>query len=152
MMVTDAILERRRAERREKRKEAGRRRLLDMAGPSNFYSAEFGTPDRVEFHLQIWAAWVRSGQEVDGHAHQSLGLSDGGTSKGFDEMVETEDRRCARVVDIILENLPAAHRIAIHIERGVVARVFRFGRLTYEEALSAGKEALGRELGRRGIW
>lgn len=114
----------------------------------------FGTPDRVEFHLRNWARWMRSGQEVDGHARESTGLSDGGTSKGFDEMVEAEDRRCAKVVDVILDNLPPVQRIAIFIERGIMGKVFRFNRLqpTYEQALAAGKAALGRELARRGVW
>lgn len=112
----------------------------------------FGAPERVEWHLENWRRWQRSGQEVDGHATCSLGMSSGGTSKGFDEMVETEDRRCALIVDAILDNLPPAQRIAIYTERGIVKQVFRFARQTYAQALQAGKEALGRELGRRGVW
>jgi hypothetical protein len=112
----------------------------------------FGTPDRVEWHLENWRRWMRSGQEVDGHARQSQGLSDGGTSKGFDEMVEAEDRRCAKIVDAILDNLPPAHRIAIYMERGIMGRVFTFVRMTYHQALNEGKAALGRELARRGVW
>jgi len=112
----------------------------------------FGTPERIEWHLYNWRRWMRSGQEVDGHARESTGLSDGGTSKGFDEMVESEDRRCARVVDTILSNLPAPQRIAIYVERGIMGRVFRFERTTYEQALKEGKAALGRELARRGVW
>lgn len=123
--------------------------VLAMRGSG---SVVFGTPERVEFHLDNWRRWMRSGQEVDGHARQSQGLSDGGTSKGFDEMVESEDRRCAKVVDAILDNLPAPQRIAIYVERGIMGRAFRFERLTYENALHLGKAALGRELSRRGVW
>lgn len=112
----------------------------------------FGTPARVEWHLDNWLRWMRSGQAVDGHATHSVGLSDGGTSNGFDEMVESEDRRCAKVVDAILTNLPAAQRIAIYVERGVMGRAFRFERTTYAQALKDGKAALGRELSRRGVW
>lgn len=112
----------------------------------------FGAPDRVEFHLENWRRWMRSGQEVDGHQRASSGMSDGGTSKGFDEMVETEDRRCAKIVDAILDNLPPTERLAIYMERGITGRVFQFRRQTYEQALAAGKEALGRELSRRGVW
>jgi hypothetical protein len=31
-------------------------------------AVEFGTPDRVDWHLENWRRWMRSGQEVDGHA------------------------------------------------------------------------------------
>lgn len=115
-------------------------------------AVDFGTPDRIEFHLENWRRWMRSGQEVDGFASRSSGTSDGGTSKGFDEMVEAEDRRCAKIVNAILHNLPPAQRIAIYQEQGITGRVFRFERTTYAAALSAGKAALGRELSRRGVW
>lgn len=115
-------------------------------------AVEFGTPERVEFHLSNWRRWQRSGQEVDGYARESTGLSSGGTSKGFDEMVEAEDRRCAQIVDAILDNLPPVERIAIYIERRIMGRVFKFKRITYSQALTSGKMALGRELARRGVW
>lgn len=67
-------------------------------------------------------------------------------------MVEAEDRRCAKVVDCILDNLPPTDRIAIYTERGIMGRVFRFERKTYHQALLDGKAALGRELARRGVW
>lgn len=122
---------------------------LAMVGST---AVQFGTPDRVEWHLDNWRRWMRSGQEVDGYGSRSSGCSDGGTSKGFDEMVESEDRRCAKVVDAILMNLPAPQRIAIYVERGLMKQVFRFERTTYELALAGGKAALGRELSRRGVW
>jgi hypothetical protein len=112
----------------------------------------FGTPDRVEFHLANWARWMRTGQAVQGHASESCGLSSGGTSKGFDEMVESEDRRCAQIVDAVLDNLPPVQRIAIYIHKGVMGRVFEFKRMTFHQALTEGKAALGRELSRRGVW
>lgn len=112
----------------------------------------FGTPERVEFHLENWRRWMRSGQEVDSLPHASNGLSCGGTSKGFDEMVEAEDRRCAKIVNAILDNLPPVQRIAIYIERKIMGRVFKFVRVSYEQALADGKAALGRELSRRGVW
>lgn len=115
-------------------------------------AVQFGTPERVEWQLWNWSRWMDSGKSVDGHASRSSGCSDGGTSKGFDEMVEEEDRRCAKVVDAILDNLPPAQRIAIYVERGIMGKVMRFERVTYDQALKLGKEALGRELSRRGVW
>lgn len=112
----------------------------------------FGTPERVEWHLETWRRWMRTGQEVDGAPRASSGLSDGGTSKGFDEMVEAEDRRCAKIVDAILDNLPPVQRIAIYQYKGITGRVFKFVRVSYEQALTDGKAALGRELHRRGVW
>lgn len=116
------------------------------------FAVEFGTADRIEFHLTNWARWQNSGQAVQGHQGKSTGLSSGGTSKGFDEMVEAEDRRCAQIVDAILDNLPPVERIAIYIERKIMGRVFEFKRVTYFQALQGGKAALGRELTRRGVW
>lgn len=115
-------------------------------------SVTFGTPERVDFHLSNWSRWLRTGQAVQGHAHSSSVVCGGATSKGFDEMAESSDRRCAVIVDTILQNLPAPQRIAIYTERGIVAAVFRFERTTYAEALAFGKLALGRELSRRGVW
>lgn len=115
-------------------------------------AVQFGTPDRVEWHLENWRRWMRSGREVDGFSGRSSGCSDGGTSKGFDEMAETSDRRCATAVDAILDNLPAPQRIAIYVEQGIMGQAFRFERVTYAQALAQGKAALGRELSRRGIW
>lgn len=115
-------------------------------------SVQFGTPDRVEWHLENWRRWMRSGQEVRGHATESLGLSSGGTSKGFDEMAEASDRRCAQIVNAVLDNLPPTDRIAIYIECKLMGRVFTFNRKTFHQALMDGKLALGRELSRRGVW
>lgn len=115
-------------------------------------AVKFGTPERVEWQLDNWRRWMESGQEVDSLPGRSSGCSDGGTSKGFDEMVEAEDRRCAKVVDAILDNLPPVDRIAIYQERGITGRVFRFERKTYAQALIDGKAALSRELARRGVW
>lgn len=122
---------------------------LAMVGST---AVQFGTPERVEWHLDNWRRWMRSGQEVDGFAGRSSGCSDGGTSKGFDEMVEEEDRRCAKAVDAIMMNLPAPQRIAIYVERGIMGQAFRFERVSYQQALGLGKAAIGRELARRGIW
>lgn len=115
-------------------------------------AVEFGTEDRVEWHIENWRRWMRSGKEVDGFEHRACGMSDGGTSKGFDEMVEAEDRRCAKIVDAILDNLPPPQRIAIYMHTGIMGRVFQFTRITYHQALTQGRGALGRELARRGVW
>lgn len=115
-------------------------------------AVQFGTPDRVEWHLDNWRRWMRSGQEVEGYARESMVVCSGGTSKGVDEMAETEDRRCAKTVDAILLNLPAPQRIAIYVERGIMGKVFRFERTSYMQALADGKAVLGRELSRRGVW
>lgn len=123
--------------------------VLAMTGSC---AVKFGTPERVEWHLETWRRWMRSGQEVDALPGRSSGVSDGGTSKGFDEMVEAEDRRCARIVNVILDNLPPVERIAIYQYKGITGRVFKFVRVSYDEALKAGKLAVGRELSRRGVW
>lgn len=112
----------------------------------------FGTPERVEWHLENWRRWMRSGQEVDGLPRSSGGLSDGGTSKGFDEMIEAEDRRCAKVVDAILDNLSPVERIAVYTYKGIMGRVFKFQRITYHQALTSARAVIGRELSRRGVW
>jgi hypothetical protein len=84
--------------------------------------------------------------------HRSSGMSDGGTSKGFDEMAEAEDRRCAKIVDVILDNLAPAQRIAVYIERRIMRQVSAFDTANYETNLKAAKAVIGRELARCGVW
>lgn len=126
--------------------------VLAMRKEEGSGSVEFGTPARVEWHLENWRRWMRSGQEVDGMPGRSSGCSDGGTSRGFDEMVECEDRRCAKIVDVILDNLPPHQRIAVYIERRIMMRVTRFEQANYDANLKAAKGVIGRELSRRGVW
>lgn len=115
-------------------------------------SVEFGGLDRVEWHLHNWARWMRTGQGVEGHAGRSAVLSTGGSSQSFDDMAEAEDRRCAKIVDAIIGDLPHPQRLAIYMDCGIARRVFRFARHTFDDALAAAKATLGRELAKRGVW
>lgn len=112
---------------------------------------DFGTPERVEWHLQNWREWMQSGSEVESlpaKAHGGMGRTFG--SRDFDDMVEDEDVRCARVVDAIIGDLPPVQQAALaHL---YLAAVFRFWRTDPHREAEAAKRSIGRELAGRGVW
>lgn len=115
-------------------------------------SVQFGTPERVEYHLDNWRRWQRTGQEVDGFPGTTPGTVNWSIRSDVDGQLDAIARRNAQIVDTILDNLPPVQRIAVYIERGIMGRVFQFKRVTYHQALVGAKEAVGRELSRRGVW
>lgn len=126
--------------------------VLSMTAFSGTTAVRFGTPERVEWHLENWRRWMHSGRAVEGHATQALGLSNGGASESFDDMAEASDRRCAKAVNAVLDDLPHTQRIAVYMEQGIMGRVFRFARTTYHHELAAAKLAIGKGLAARGVW
>lgn len=112
-------------------------------------AVEFGTVERVEWHLDNWRRWMRSGQEVDGYG-ESTGVSGGGASQHFDDMVEASDRRCAEIVNTVIEDLPGTQQASIH--HAYLAAVYRFGRHDYPAMLSAAKLKISAQLKARGVW
>lgn len=110
----------------------------------------FGTEDRVEFHLDNWAGWMRSGQEVDRLPNKSSGLSSGGSSKAFDDMAEASDRRVAHLVNTIIDDMMAAHQSAIY--HHYLHAVFRYPRGNKETLLAEAKLLVGKGLAAKGVW
>lgn len=148
-----AQLEREAAERRLIRKIAERKRLEAMKAdlPKCRPGSDFGDPQRIEWHLSNWRSWLESGEGFTAYISVAVGLSDGGTSKHFGEMVEAVDRRCALAMHSIVHALPEAQRLAVLVDAGQLPNVFRF-REPLSEKLEQAKVAIGAALKARGIW
>lgn len=112
-------------------------------------AVEFGTPERVEWHLDNWRRWMRSGQDVDGYGESTV-VSGGGASQHFDDMVEASDRRCAEIVNVIIDDLPMVQQMAIYHQ--YLARVYRAARHDLMLALTAAKAKIAAQLKSRGVW
>lgn len=113
-------------------------------------SVEFGTPERVEWHLDNWSRWMDSGRGVEGFAHESSGVTGGGSSQHFDDMVEASDRRCAAIVNTIIDDLPSIQQMAIYHQ--YLAAVFHFGRADLPTLLDAARTKIGASLKAKGVW
>lgn len=117
-------------ERRLLRKLEGRVRLREMAEtiPECRPSANFGDPDRIEWHIQNYKLWLMSGG-YGGGMSVAVGFMSGGVAgiSRFAEMVEAVDRRCAlKTNEILNEVLPDDQRIAILMYLGLQPVVYRF--------------------------
>lgn len=67
----------------------------------------------ADWHLSNWAAWTeRYSLRIGYSRHSPLLRSD--ASASFDELVEREDAKSARVCDAVIDSLPPIHRAAIH--------------------------------------
>ena len=110
--------------------------------------------DYLEIHLLNWAMWMHRDIGVRGYPAKSLGISTGGASEEFDNMLEDEEKRIARITDTVINNITEAHPAqgnAIH--HAYLHAVYRFSeRYPYEQALADGLEALRAGLKRKGIW
>lgn len=111
-----------------------------------------GSPSRTLWHLDNWRRWMRSGSPVNGHPARSLVLSNGGASASFDDMAECEDRRCAKITDALISNLPPPQRLALHVHARLATMPRTLTAALYQQALDAALIALGRQLAIRGVW
>jgi hypothetical protein len=112
-------------------------------------SIAFGTPDRVEFHLENWARRfkhsVTPGSVGGSGSPEYMGSSD------FDGMCLEMDKTTARTVDTLIEDLPAVQKYAIH--NTYLHSVYRVrGQLPGVSDLEAGRVAIGRGLVKWGIY
>lgn len=113
-------------------------------------AADLGTPARVEWHLDNWKRWKRTGNHQGAYGNCAVGLSTGGASKEFDEMAEDMDRRSAVILNTLIDDLPPAQSCAIYTR--YLHSVFRFPRNNFESLLESAKRALGRGMAIKGIY
>jgi hypothetical protein len=113
-------------------------------------AVEFGTLERVEWHLDNWSRWMDSGRAVDGYDSSSSGVATGGNSQHFDDMVEASDRRCAQIVNTIIDDLPVGQQAAIY--HRYLAAVYRMNRNDLPAALAVAKLKIGASLKAKGVW
>ena len=112
--------------------------------------ASFGSPERVEWHLWNWSKWMRSGANKQAAPRESSGLTSGGASQNFDDMVEAVDRRVAATMNVIIDDLPPAQSAAVHHE--YLHSVYRFPRGNFAALLAEAKLGVGHGLAKKGVW
>lgn len=110
-----------------------------------------GMPEaRLEFHLDNWRRYMRSGVGVDGLPGRSVVCQGGGISATFDELVDAADMRCAQAVDALMLGLADAERAAInHV---YLYAVFRFPRNNLDDLLLSGRFKVAKGLVSRGFY
>lgn len=113
-------------------------------------AVEFGTPERVEWHLDNWRCGMLAWEGAEGFPEQSALLTSGGSSQHFDDMVAASDLRCAAIVNTIIDDLPATQQAAVH--HTYLRAVYRFPRDNLGVLLLEAKVRIGRQLKARGVW
>lgn len=108
-----------------------------------------GMPEgRLEWHFDNWRRYMRKDDVTDGYPGKASGCVGGGYSQTFDDMVDAEDVRVARVVDALVNSLTPLERAAIY-HRYLYA-VFRHGEL--EQAIERGRYRVAVWLVARGVY
>jgi len=109
--------------------------------------------DRLTWHLDNWSEWQRD-RHADfgrGAPHRASGGIQSGSSRDFDSMVAEVDLKCAKAVDVVIDDLSPVERAAVfHIHMGAVYRFPRVG-LGAEVAYARAREGIRAGLLRRGI-
>jgi hypothetical protein len=105
---------------------------------------------RLEFHFDNWRRWMKKDDVTTGYPGKAAGCVGGGYSQTFDDMVDAEDIRCARILDALVNSLEPIERAAIY-HRYLYA-VFRHGRDRMEEALHKGRYRVAIWLVQRGVY
>ena len=110
--------------------------------------AEYAKFDRLDMHLETWAAWMHSEQPARGYPRKSCGFVGGGYNTDFDTMVEAADMRVAQIVNALVDGLEPILRLALH--RRYLHAVYRFK--DYPERLLEARETIRMGLRKRGVW
>jgi hypothetical protein len=105
---------------------------------------------RLEFHLENWKRWMKHDNVTDGYPGKAAGCVGGGYSQSFDEMVDREDVRCARIVDALVASLSPVERAAIN--KRYLYAVYRFPRNNYQEVLYTARLKIAGWLVMRGVY
>ena len=107
--------------------------------------------DYIDMCLEDWARLMRTDEPVKGFPRAVPGLSNGGTSKTFEDMCDECDFRIAKTTKAIVEDLAASEQCALHNAYGL-ASVWRFNREPYSVVLERAKQNVGIGLRKRGVW
>ena len=102
---------------------------------------------RLEFHMQNWARYQRTGGKVQTFPKRVPGFT--GAGPHFDDMADDADLAAARTVDAIIRDLEPVEQCAIH--HTYLDAVWRFKDDSYEKVLEAAKEKILRGINRWGL-
>jgi hypothetical protein len=107
-------------------------------------------PDQLERLLYEWVKYMRSGQLEKWYPGHSTGLSTGGASETFEDLLERCERNLAKITDTVIKDLPVIQSCAIHHK--YLHAVFRFrSDSTLSHALELAKTNLRIGLKNRGV-
>jgi hypothetical protein len=72
--------------------------------------------ERLEYHLENWAHWMRSDREQLGYPRRSLMIATGGGSSvdEFEIMCDQADAQCAKQMDALIDSLKPPQKVAIN--------------------------------------
>lgn len=106
--------------------------------------------ESIEWLIHNWARWMRSGQLEKWYPGQSAGLSTGGASESFDDLLERCERDLAKTTDTVIKDLPLLQQNVIH--HVYLHAVFRFrSQSPISHALLLAKEGITAGLKKRHI-
>lgn len=107
-------------------------------------------PDRLAFHLENWADYMRSGGTRGLKAPSSAcGFVGGGYNNDFDSMVLAADRQAAEIMDALISGLSPVRQAIINHK--YLCAVFRFPRGNAEAEFQAACVLLERGMATRGL-
>ena len=97
------------------------------------------TQDRLEWHLENWATWMKRSFNRLGYPSKSLCFSSGGSSGAdeFEVMCEDSDTRSASIVDKVIDSISMPQRTAINHHWLQVKHHYPTQSLDLEEAYEA---------------
>lgn len=111
-------------------------------------------PDGIDYHLNNWGAWRRTGKLTEGYSDHVPGLAGSSgrcvAEDASDHDYEHQMMYAAEVADAVIAGLEQPHRLAI--SNVYEASVWRFRRVTVQENdLIDGAAAFWKEASRRGL-
>lgn len=108
---------------------------------------EMAHQDYLEVYLAEWVTFMHSGRYCAGYPRRAIGISTGGNSKSFDELMEPVESEIVHAIDAAIESLPPAQRCAIH--HCYLHSVYRFREnYPYIKALGDAKDGIRRAISR----
>lgn len=100
--------------------------------------------------LEEWADWQKGYRLKLSYPSKSAGFESGGyVSRTFDELAEESDSDICQLIDYAVSDLIPVQSAAIH--RRYLASVFRFERVSYQEALTDAHLTLICTLPKKGV-
>lgn len=107
-------------------------------------------PDRLAFHLENWADYMRSGGTRGLKApSSSSGFVGGGYNNDFDSMVLAADRQAAEIMDALIAGLSPVRQAAVNHK--YLCAVYRFPRGNLEGEFQAACVILEAGMAARGL-
>lgn len=112
-------------------------------------SDDFGSPRRVEWHLDNWRRWMRNPELRLEYPSKAAGFIAGGYYTRIEDWEADCDRWCAETINTLIQSLSPAEEAAVH--HRYLNAVYRFNREPHYIVLERAKVKLGIGLKKWGI-